>query len=869
MAPERRVAYCGRPKSADSSDGVVRQPSGEFAAIQKDAMTSKEPLVSSIVGFLQIECPFMGEVGMTQRDIELVERWVARGDQEAFKEIVRRYAGLVYGTCKRVLRNEVEAEDVTQECFVQLATIPPKIHSSLGGWLYTQATRCSLHRIRADRRRRERERQFVESRPKFTETAWDDVQPFVDEVISELPERFRGPIISHFLENQTHEAIAGQLGITRSAVTHRINKGILEARRMLKRRNVPMATVALTAMLRAGMSEAAPASLCAALVESAVSGAAQPKHDAPETAQPNPPKTRGASATLKKVCAGIVVALLLVLGTGHVTPRSHTRPHPQQTAHVVQPEARRTDANAWQSPDADIADRGTNDAGESMAGDVDGHVRKPHGVLEGRVIDMAGSPVEGATVEARHCKSGVEGETTTAADGTFALDIYLTDEGAPLAAEAGEALVGVWATHREYKWRTVLWDVPLNARGINLVFAQGEIRGQVIDAVTGEPIEQFELRVQREASLYGGMTTPDYPWSAFDSPDGQFVLPTRYETTAIEVRAEGFGHRAFHESHVCVGEGEILEDVVLRLQPGWNVSGLVLDAATREAIEGAHVGIGLKKTLKRRGIRAEDFDAITGPDGRFLIEGRAITEQVNLRVFHPAYAPEYALGVDTGTAQETEVMLSRGGVLRGTVLDNGQPVADLFVSIVLAYGLPSDGGASPLVYRDYIHDSGGSGNEDVYQADVYTSEDGSYEIAGVSPGGYELGIARVGMEDNLPHFETLAKAWVEIENGATAELVHELEDYSIISGRVSGVNDYDGVVVELCDARHPSSTLYTNTGRNAGIGLDGTGGFCFPLVPAGDYVVRGLIRSPGDPGQETEQPCTVSYGEMHEVALDF
>jgi len=49
-------------------------------------------------------------------DGRLLERWVQLRDAEAFNEIVSRYAGMVFGTCRRILANTEDAEDVTQEC---------------------------------------------------------------------------------------------------------------------------------------------------------------------------------------------------------------------------------------------------------------------------------------------------------------------------------------------------------------------------------------------------------------------------------------------------------------------------------------------------------------------------------------------------------------------------------------------------------------------------------------------------------------------------------------------------------------------------------------------------------------------------------
>ncbi|MFC1734467.1 sigma factor, partial [Candidatus Hydrogenedentota bacterium] len=51
-----------------------------------------------------------------------------------------RHSAMVYGTCRRVLGDSVESEDVAQECFIALTEerrIEERAGASLGGWLHT------------------------------------------------------------------------------------------------------------------------------------------------------------------------------------------------------------------------------------------------------------------------------------------------------------------------------------------------------------------------------------------------------------------------------------------------------------------------------------------------------------------------------------------------------------------------------------------------------------------------------------------------------------------------------------------------------------------------------------------------------------
>lgn len=81
---------------------------------------------------------------MSPTDAALLDRWCNHRDAEAFAEIVARHLSMVYHTCRRILGDTHDAEDVAQECFTDLVRNPPRKRkdlSSLGGWLYTVATR--------------------------------------------------------------------------------------------------------------------------------------------------------------------------------------------------------------------------------------------------------------------------------------------------------------------------------------------------------------------------------------------------------------------------------------------------------------------------------------------------------------------------------------------------------------------------------------------------------------------------------------------------------------------------------------------------------------------------------------------------------
>jgi DNA-directed RNA polymerase specialized sigma24 family protein len=60
---------------------------------------------------------------------ELLKAFREERSEEAFAELVRRYAGLVYSVAKRRLLNATLAEDIMQIVFIRFAKTPPPVQN--------------------------------------------------------------------------------------------------------------------------------------------------------------------------------------------------------------------------------------------------------------------------------------------------------------------------------------------------------------------------------------------------------------------------------------------------------------------------------------------------------------------------------------------------------------------------------------------------------------------------------------------------------------------------------------------------------------------------------------------------------------------
>src|SRR5262245_14585360 len=149
-------------------------------------------------------------------DAQLLERFVSRREEAAFAALLQRYGALVLSVCRRVLRQEQDAEDAFQATFLVLARKAVSIdkRASVGSWLYGVACRLAAKAKVATARRRARERPLPDlpAAEPVPEGIWRDLRPVLDEEVSRLPDKYRAPFVLCCLQGKTNEEAARQLG---------------------------------------------------------------------------------------------------------------------------------------------------------------------------------------------------------------------------------------------------------------------------------------------------------------------------------------------------------------------------------------------------------------------------------------------------------------------------------------------------------------------------------------------------------------------------------------------------------------------------------------------------------------------------------
>lgn len=94
---------------------------------------------------------------------EILVQELKKGKESAFKSVVDNYQDMVYNTCLAIVKNEEDAEDLSQDVFVQVyqSISSFKGESKLSTWIYRIATTKSLDHER--RKKRKKRFAFVKS----------------------------------------------------------------------------------------------------------------------------------------------------------------------------------------------------------------------------------------------------------------------------------------------------------------------------------------------------------------------------------------------------------------------------------------------------------------------------------------------------------------------------------------------------------------------------------------------------------------------------------------------------------------------------------------------------------------------------------
>ena len=153
------------------------------------------------------------------------------GDVPAFERLYRDHVDRVHGLCLRMTGNVSEAEDCTQEAFIQAWNKLSRFRgdSSFGTWMHRVAVNTVLGRMRKSRREQDRIRAVSDTGP-AQETMADDGQfRDLEQAINELPSGARHVFVLHAVYGYSHGETGDMLGIAEGTSKAQLSR----ARRLL------------------------------------------------------------------------------------------------------------------------------------------------------------------------------------------------------------------------------------------------------------------------------------------------------------------------------------------------------------------------------------------------------------------------------------------------------------------------------------------------------------------------------------------------------------------------------------------------------------------------------------------------------------
>lgn len=183
-----------------------------------------------------------GERTQPASDVELAKA-AAAGDSAAFEKLYEQHHRRVYSLCLRMLGSATQAEDLTQEVFLQLFK---KIGSFRGDSAFTTwLHRLTVNQVLMHFRRRGVKLEHTSEEGDFTNVVETPLQSTrrismidklaLEKAISELPNGYRTVFVLHDVQGYEHEEISNLLEISIGTSKSQLHKARMRLRQLLNK----------------------------------------------------------------------------------------------------------------------------------------------------------------------------------------------------------------------------------------------------------------------------------------------------------------------------------------------------------------------------------------------------------------------------------------------------------------------------------------------------------------------------------------------------------------------------------------------------------------------------------------------------------
>ena len=192
------------------------------------------------------------------------EQELLRGDLLPFEELFTLHHRRVYAVCLRMTGNPAEAEDLSQEVFIQvfrkLGTF--RGESAFTTWLHRLTVNHVLMHFRKNHRKKEQltedgelPEQVIENR-KTSFPILDRIA--LDEAILKLAPGYRAVFVLHDIEGLQHLEIANLLGCSVGTSKSQLHKARMKMRSLLRQASRPSQSVTTSAAVKLNLEDLSP-----------------------------------------------------------------------------------------------------------------------------------------------------------------------------------------------------------------------------------------------------------------------------------------------------------------------------------------------------------------------------------------------------------------------------------------------------------------------------------------------------------------------------------------------------------------------------------------------------------------------------------
>ena len=622
---------------------------------------------------------------MRSDDEKLVSQTLA-GDQDAFGVLVHKYQEMVYAYAFQKVRNEEDAQDVTQEVFwrayhglYQLRQ-PHRFRS----WLYTIMSNECKRRLVSIIKIRQRETTLEEATDDTLQIEPAHTAPTegwrvdLEQALTELPDDNRVAVSMFYMGDHSLKEISEFLGVSVNTVKGKLYRARQQLGNALSER---YGSLLKSYKLKGGF----------------LMQFMEQIHHIPSPTM----ASSWSGAAIGKILFSLIMAVCVLIGIsryGTYSPTSRPIRDEVGSTEVVlltsivgsMLSSNPVVLAQTENPLPTVSNRASGSQGRQLAArgatpGSGGSAQLPAAAAEngsekltfsGRVVDNNGVPVVDAEILYSIKYNQSESATRTGVDGRFRFEF-------PRPELKKWDRVSIVATHPDHAigWRNLQ---PQSTTDVEIQLAMpGIISGKIMNEAD-KPIQNAEARLQylfsvnwRPGMRGAGLGWDDMPiLPAKTDANGKFVLrglPQDVKTN-LEIKGPGYAQ----ELHFQVPIGA--EGLEFRLKPEGRIEGRLTYGDTGAPVTNAMVM--LEPIHPTTGGGRAHVDA----NGNYLLANLP-AGMYNLNLYEgpegwTAVAKEFIKVVEGQTVSNVDLTLVRGGVITGRVTDQdtGEPIVDHHIS---------------------------------------------------------------------------------------------------------------------------------------------------------------------------------------------